>query len=218
MDSLEERTLIYRFFSHSYSIKSMRPFPLSYHADQVYPIREDTLLLLEAARLEVRSSDSVLEVGTGSGHIAAELRKITPNVVAIDINPHAVRMAKEKGVEVVRTDLVAGLCGTFDLIVFNPPYLPTQEEERIDDWLERALDGGPSGREVIERFVQDIERVLAPEGRILLCISSLTGIEAIQDLITQQGFHGRIVQSTVIEREEVLVVLLTRPVKSLSSF
>jgi release factor glutamine methyltransferase len=183
--------------------------PLSYHADQVYPIREDTSLLLEAARSEVRSSDCVLEVGTGSGHIAAELRRITPNVVATDINPHAVRMAKEKGVEVVRTDLVAGLCATFDLIVFNPPYLPTRKEERIEDWLERALDGGPSGREVIERFVRDIKRVLAPEGRILLCISSLTGIEAIQDLILHQGFHGRIVQSTGIGGEELLVVRLT---------
>jgi release factor glutamine methyltransferase len=187
------------------------------HSNQVYPVREDTLLLLEAARSEVRSSDRVLEVGTGSGYIASELRRITPNVVATDINPHAVRMAKEKGVEVVRTDLVAGLCGTFDLIVFNPPYLPTRQEERVEDWLERALDGGPSGREVIERFLRDIERVLAPGGRILLLISSLTGKGAVDDLISQQGFHGRIVQSTVIEGEELLVILLTRPIKSLPS-
>ena len=42
--------------------------------------------------------------------------------------------------------------GLFDLIVFNPPYLPTQPEERIDDWLEYALDGGVDGRAVITRF------------------------------------------------------------------
>jgi len=42
--------------------------------------------------------------------------------------------------------LFSGLSGPFDLIIFNPPYLPTLPRERIDDWLEYALDGGPTGR------------------------------------------------------------------------
>ncbi len=195
----------------------MTPVTRSCNPDQVYPVREDTLLLLDAARMEVQSSDRILEVGTGSGHIAVELGAISREVVATDINPHAVSMAKGKGVEVIRTDLVSGLCGTFDLIVFNPPYLPTREEERVEDWLERALDGGVSGREVIERFLQETPRILASGGRILLLLSTLTGVENVLDLASKLGFTGQIMQSIAIEGEDLLVIRLTRriPNKSL---
>ncbi len=67
----------------------------------------------------------VLEIGTGSGYIAAALKEVA-DVIATDINPHAVCAAKQKGVEVVRTDLADGLRGPFDLVIFNPPYLPTR--------------------------------------------------------------------------------------------
>lgn len=173
--------------------------------DQVYPIREDTLLLLEAALEDVRPRDRILEVGTGSGYIATELLKITPHILATDINPHAVRMAKEKGVEVVRTDLMAGICSKFDLIMFNPPYLPTVNEDRMDDWLERALDGGPSGRKVIERFAKDAGRVLAGRGRILLLVSSLTGKEETEKSLSRQGFSGELVKYLALEKEELFV-------------
>jgi len=98
------------------------------------------------------------------------------DIVATDINPHAVFCAREQGVDVIRCDLFSGLRGSFDLILFNPPYLPTQPEERIDDWLEYALDGGATGRDVIERFAAGVGGVLAPGGRILLLVSALTGI------------------------------------------
>ena len=96
--------------------------------------------------------------------------------MATDINPHAVLCAHKAGIDVVRTDLFTGIRGPFDLVLFNPPYLPTQPEERMDDWLEYALDGGESGRAVIERFARNVGDVLAPGGRILLLISSLTGL------------------------------------------
>lgn len=133
--------------------------------DQVYPPAEDSHLLLRAALREVRPTDRVLEVGTGSGYVAASVLGRAANVVATDINPHAVECARARGLAAVRTDLFAGLSGPFDLVLFNPPYLPTLPEERIDDWLEYALDGGPTGRAVIERFVADIGRVLSPIDR-----------------------------------------------------
>jgi len=110
--------------------------------DQVYSPAEDSYLLLRAALREVRLTDRVLEVGTGSGYVAAELVGRAAQVVTTDINPHAVECARARGLAAVRTDLFAGLSGPFDLVIFNPPYLPTAPEERIDDWLEHALDGG----------------------------------------------------------------------------
>lgn len=179
-------------------------------SDQVYPPAEDSALLLRAALREVRPTDRVLEVGTGSGYVAVGLTNRAASVVATDINPHAVRCTRARGVAAVRTDLVSGLSGPFDLIIFNPPYLPTLPRERIDDWLEYALDGGPTGRAVIERFVTDAGRVLSPFGRILLLVSSLTDPDAVRELFSRQGFVSFIVDSEPLEDETLYVLRATR--------
>jgi release factor glutamine methyltransferase len=180
------------------------------NAAQVYQPSEDTRLLLEAAQKELRPGDRVLEVGTGSGYIAARLPRGT-DVVATDINPHAVAAARREGVSVIRADLFAGIRGPFDLIVFNPPYLPTREEERIDDWLEYALDGGETGRVVIERFAGEVHRVLAPAGRILIIISSLTGVSRVCSLFQEERYCVEIVSRAPVFGGEELVVLRCVP-------
>lgn len=169
----------------------------------------DTFLLLRAALSEVRPSDRVLEVGTGSGHIARELSRVA-DVAATDINPHAVSSARECGVAVVRTDLTAGIRGIFDLVIFNPPYLPTQPEERIDDWLEYALDGGITGREIIERFAEEAGRILAPDGRILLLISSLTGLPETGAIFEKSGYRVFTLAEESLEDEILYVLRITR--------
>jgi release factor glutamine methyltransferase len=182
---------------------------MQFDARQVYIPEADTYLLLDAARAEVKPGDRVLEIGTGSGLIAAELARVT-GVVATDINPHAVLCAREKGVAVVQNDLFCGIQSTFDLILFNPPYLPTQPEERIDDWLEHALNGGESGRVVIERFAVHVGRVLAPGGRILLLISSLTGLPEVRDLFFRSGFLSEILVKKIVEDETLYVLKIVR--------
>jgi release factor glutamine methyltransferase len=176
---------------------------------QVYQPEADTFLLLKAARHEVRPEDRVLEIGTGSGTIAAGLSGIS-TVVATDINPHAVLCAHAAGIEVVRTDLAFGLKGIFDLILFNPPYLPTEPGERIDDWLEHALDGGRNGRVVIERFAEEIGRVLGPGGRILLLVSDLTGVLEVVELFSRQGFCYNMVAEQDVEGEVLYVLRFVR--------
>ncbi|HQD25134.1 MULTISPECIES: HemK2/MTQ2 family protein methyltransferase [Methanoculleus] len=178
--------------------------------DQVYSPAEDSALLLRAALREIHPTDRVLEVGTGSGYVAAGLLNRAARVLATDINPHAVACARARGVAVVRTDLFAGLSGPFDLILFNPPYLPTAPEERIDDWLEYALDGGPTGRVVIERFIGDVGRVLAPFGRVLLLVSSLTGLDEVRDLFARGGFVSFIVDEEALEGERLYVLRAMR--------
>ena len=174
--------------------------------DQVYPPREDTLLLLDAAFSEARPSDRVLDLGTGSGYLAQRLAARVSLVVATDINPHACRVAAEAGVSVARTDLTAGIRGQFDLVLFNPPYLPTKPGERLDDWLEKALDGGESGREVIARLIPGLPRVLAPVGRVLMVISDLAGIDEVLDLFRDAGFQAKVVREQGIEGEKLFVI------------
>lgn len=147
----------------------------------VYRPAEDSRLLAEAATEHVGADDRVLEVGVGSGYVAARVTEETgASVVGSDVNPHACREARERGLEVVRADLVAPFRdSTFDVVLFNPPYLPTPPELEGDDWMERALSGGASGRAIIEPFLADVGRVLRPDGTVLLVVSSLTGIEDV---------------------------------------
>ena len=178
--------------------------------DQVYPVREDTIILLEAALDEVKPADRVLDLGTGSGYIAHHLVEKAALVIATDVNPHACRMASSRGIGVARADLTAGLRGHFDLVLFNPPYLPTEPGERMDDWLEKALDGGESGRDVVGRLLPDLSRVLAPGGRLLLVLSGLTGEKEVLDLLRDAGFSAGVVRRNRVEGEDLIVVKAER--------
>lgn len=175
---------------------------------QIYFPSEDTYLLIKAALAEVKPTDRVLEIGTGSGAVAKSLTEITPQVLAVEINPHAAQYAHEvNGIEVIRGDLFKPVCGEFDLILFNAPYLPTNPEERGDDWLEYALDGGPSGREVVERFLHEAPPHLSTFGRILLLISSLTGIDEVLKLCHAEALIALVVAEERQEDGEILYVL-----------
>ncbi len=196
------------------------PVSVTYDPDQVYRPEADTYLLLEVALKEIRPGDRILEVGTGSGYIAAGITGLNQSglegndascfVVGTDINPHAVRCAREKGVEVVRTRLFDGLRGSFDLIIFNPPYLPTRPEERVEDWLEYALDGGPDGRAVLSLFANEVGRVLAQGGRVLLLISSLTGEGAVVDIFRELRYEVEMVAKRRVYDEDLLVLRILK--------
>ncbi|MCX6694236.1 MAG: methyltransferase [Methanomicrobiales archaeon] len=174
--------------------------------EQVYPVEVDTLLLASAACSEVLPGDYVLEIGTGSGFVSASLTRIAKCVVATDISPHAVLAARQIGLMVVRCDLASALRGPFDLVLFNPPYLPTCSEERVDDWLEYALDGGRDGRSTIRRFAEVLPTLIGPDGRALLLVSSITGIKEVREVLTAHGLVTDIAAKEEVEGE-LLVVL-----------
>jgi release factor glutamine methyltransferase len=157
---------------------------------EVYEPAEDTYLLLKAALSEAKPSDSVLEIGCGMGIISRNLAPKVRSILATDINPHAVRIVRGSGIPTVRADLFKGIKTKFDMIIFNPPYLPTSEEERSDGWLNFALDGGYSGRETINGFLEDLGAHLAPGGRALLLISSLTGLREVEEMIRTAGLDS----------------------------
>ncbi len=163
---------------------------------------------------EARPEDHVLEVGCGSGLVSLELAGQVERLVALDINPHAVRVAREKGVEVVRSDLFGGIKGRFDLILFNPPYLPTQKSERSDQWINYALDGGESGRETIGRFLAHLADHLRPGGRALLLISSLTGPAEVEGMAEAAGLASERVASKGCFFERLMVLRITVRIES----
>jgi release factor glutamine methyltransferase len=155
---------------------------------EVYQPAEDSRLLAEAAVEHARGR--TLEVGTGSGWVAERIATETDaDVVASDYNPAACRQARDRGLPVVRADLVEPFrAGSFDTVAFNPPYLPTDPDNEWDDRMERALSGGESGRDVIDPFLDTVGRVLRSDGRVLLLVSSLTGFEAVVARAEANGF------------------------------
>lgn len=177
---------------------------------EVYEPAEDSQLLLEAARAEIDDRDFVLEVGTGSGYVASELAAETgATVYGSDLNPHACRTARERGVETVRADLVAPFRdGVFDAVLFNPPYLPRVEAAERDDWVEEALTGGETGREVIEPFIERVGRVLATGGSVLLVVSTLTGLDEVKTSAHEAGFGVETVREESFPFERLLVLEL----------
>lgn len=178
--------------------------------DEVYQPAEDTRLLAEATRETVAAGDRVLDVGTGSGFVAAVAAEAGADVVGVDINPHACAQARRQGVPTVRGDLTLPFRdGVFDLVLFNPPYLPTAPGEAGDDWLERALSGGEDGRAVVEPFLDDVCRVLAPGGVVLLLVSSLTGIDEVTDFAAERGLDATEVAAEKHPFERLVVLRLT---------
>ena len=101
-----------------------------------------------------------------------------------------------------------GIRGKFDLIIFNPPYLPTTPEERSDQWINYALDGGESGRETIDRFLKCLPDHLCPGGRALLLISSLTGLKDVQEMAAATGLTANTVANAGCFFEQLYVLKL----------
>ncbi len=155
----------------------------------VYEPCEDSFLLEEASLTEIKGAERILEVGCGCGIISVVIKANTDaTVFGIDINPHAVKCSRDNGIEVIRGDLFRCIREKFDTIIFNPPYVPTPDEERTDNWLNMALDGGYDGRRIIFRFLEDAGKHLAENGRILLLVSSITGIEQVKNKLRSLNY------------------------------
>jgi len=183
------------------------------HTDLVYEPAEDSFLLADAALKEAKAGMRILEIGTGSGFVSAVLLANLKDIrlVATEINPHAARCAKINGVEVILTDLFKALKSRrpetrFDLILFNPPYLPTSREEKVPGWLNYAFDGGTSGRETLDRFLDEVRDYLKPGGEILVLISSITGLDPVKEKMEKLGFAADVVARKKVSFEELMVV------------
>ncbi|HJH30185.1 MAG TPA: methyltransferase domain-containing protein [Methanosarcinaceae archaeon] len=179
-------------------------------ANEVYDPAEDSYLLADAAISYARDGMHVLEIGTGTGFVSSVLlANVNVELTATDINPHAVKCAKSNGIEVIRTDMFDGLKveSCFDMIIFNPPYLPTSNDEKVQGWLNYAFDGGRDGRITVEHFLDEVCGYLAPDGVILLLVSSLTGIEDMSSSMDVMGFDVDIVGREKCSFEELVVIM-----------
>lgn len=173
--------------------------------DGVYYPREDSLLMAKVIEAADLQGKTVLEIGCGSGFLSILMAKMGAHVTAVDINEEAVGItrinAKNNGVFVdcYQSDLFSSIDGRFDVIVFNPPYLPVQEDDK-------TYAGGLTGREAIERFAAAAKAHLKPDGFILLVISSLTGEKEVIELFEKEGTRASVEAREKVPWEELIVI------------
>lgn len=181
--------------------------------EYVYEPSDDTELLAKAVMKNIKLPLKVLEVGTGSGAIAILLARLGCDVTATDINPKAIELAKRNAeqnnvnVRFIIGDLFAGLNETFDIVVFNPPYLPEDDYDFLLDHYDRmSLVGGRKGNEILMRFIKDLPKYLKPGGNAYIVVSSLSRPEEVFKALRKHGFECEIVEARSFFFEKIMVI------------
>jgi len=182
---------------------------------EIYEPSEDSLLLKKY--LPKYCHGRVLDMGTGSGILALEAvkHKKVQEVVAVDLNPQAVIELKKQvhpKLQVFSSDLFSNVKGKFDLIIFNPPYLP--QDKGITDL---ALYGGKKGWEVLARFFNQAPFYLKNKGKIIIVFSSLTNQKKVDEIISQRLLDFKILGQQKLPMFEELYVYLVEKSSVLTS-
>ena len=157
----------------------------------VYEPAEDSMLMIEA--LDVGEGDAVLEIGCGSGIIALTCAKAGAKVTAADVSAEAIectrKNAERNGLRIrsIRSDLLGSVEGEYDIIMFNPPYLPKDE---VDD---RSWTGGPTGLEITFAFLRECRGHLSQGGKIYTIVSSLAGAKRFEATAEEMGYDHEVV-------------------------
>ena len=175
----------------------------------IYEAKEDSFLICKF--IKDYAKGRVLDMGTGSGVLALEAMKYSDDVEACDVNKKAVDFARKKGVNAYYSDLFSS--GKFNLIMFNPPYLPLERDycgikfgvEDFNYVNDVALVGGKKGYETLAKFFGKARKFLIKDGKVLIVVSSLT--PKVEEIISKNGFKFKILGKKRIFFEELKVYL-----------
>jgi len=189
---------------------------LTFHVfDDVYEPAEDTFLAADCLTQIVKEDDTLLDIGTGCGILAIIAARKAKKVIATDANPHAVKCARLNAkinevsgkIKVRLGDMFQPIRKTerLDVIVFNAPYLPSSLEEQRT-WIGRSWGGGPTGRQLIDRFISEAPHYLKRKGKILLVQSSLANIDETMEKFRETGLEAQVIAEKPVAFETIVVV------------
>lgn len=165
--------------------------------------RQDTEILVEEALRELRDGMDILDMCTGSGCILISLMRYSNDCtgLGVDISAEALTVAEEnvrnllapdKRVRFLESDLFEAVEGMYDMIVSNPPYIPSGDidglmpEVREHEPL-RALDGREDGLYFYHKITGECRKYLKPGGMLFYEIGCDQGV-AVSEILSQEGF------------------------------
>jgi release factor glutamine methyltransferase len=165
----------------------------------VYEPQQDTWLLTRAMRREeITPRTEVLDLGTGSGALALVAAWLGARVTAVDISWRAVLAARVnallsgQSISVRRGDLTAAVPGRrFDLVVSNPPYVPSPDAG-TPRGAARAWDAGWDGRLLLDRICDAGTALLRPDGVLLVVHSALCGVDDTLARLSAAGLDASV--------------------------
>lgn len=215
------------------------PDPLiTYIHPDVYPPSDDTYLLLDHFKYlfqdlkpkVLKEINNILDMGTGTGIIAIffvrlvnQLKDLQAQIYASDILLQALECAKinEKANKIsdnityIQSDLFnsfpLSLKNTFEIIIFNPPYLPSFDPNEYDSQTMKEKDyswnGGPKGSEVIRKFLHHAPAFLRnhPTSAIYYITSSRLDLDSLNRYIQNMGYKNEILRTCHIFFEDILL-------------
>ena len=199
---------------------------LEFYVDgRVLVPRQDTEILVEEAVKRLGSGQKVLDMCTGSGCILLSILKFMPDCqgTGVDISEAALEVARMNGKRLnipavfSKSDLFEQIDGYYDMIVSNPPYIPTSVIGSLEDEVRRfdpalALDGGEDGLDFYRRLIGASRDYLSPGGWLLLEIGH-DQREAVLRMMEKAGYkelqavsdlagHDRVVMGQKDRRNE----------------
>ena len=212
---------------------------IQYIMNSVYPPSDDTYLIIDYFKknisenffdgLPITTIRKVLDMGTGTGVIALffqeikkNLSKFTAKIFASDISDAAIRCATinerinnyKDSLTFIKSDLFRNfppnLQHSFDIIVFNPPYLPSinyKENNLIRKSSDSNWDGGERGFEVFLEFIKRVKFFLNSEQKyyIYYISSSSTDLSQLNDELETKGFQNRVLNKRHIFFEDIIL-------------
>jgi len=174
----------------------------------IYKPAEDSYLLQETLLAYLKDKPEnikILDMGSGSGIQALTCKKLKfKNVLAADINPESIKHLKKQNLKARKTNLFSNIKTKFDIIIFNPPYLPDDKREPKDSQLQTTA--GKQGNELIIKFLNQAKKHLTSDGAILLLFSSLSKPKAIKQKANQLKYKLKLLNKANLQFFEKLFV------------
>ena len=173
---------------------------------EIYQPAEDSYFLSEVLTNYLSGKSKqirILDMGSGSGIQAQACKQLGfNNILTADINKEAVENLKKQGFKSIHSDLFLNINKKekFDLIIFNPPYLP---EHKYDQ--EKDTTGGKKGFETIIKFLKQAKKYLNKNGDILLLFSSFSQLKIIIEKAESLGYKLKELSSKKLFFEELYV-------------
>ena len=177
---------------------------LDFYVDENVLIpRQDTEVLVEHTLKFVRDDMRVLDMCTGSGCIIVSIaaNRRLARAAGADLSEAALRIAAQNAavnhvpdIEWIQSDLFADICGTFDVIVSNPPYIPSGEIETLMCEVKQyepvmALDGSGDGLAFYRKIIAEAKEYLSENGMLFLEIG-WNQAEDVSRLMETAGYTG----------------------------
>ena len=167
-----------------------------------YPPSEDTFFLADYIKNE--KGESALDVGTGSGYLAALLEKSFSFVVGTDLSFNVLKKHEYFTTNNVCCNGADALNQQFDLVICNMPYLNTDEVSDV------RTDGGKDGLEIPIKIIDSAKSRIKPNGKFIYVTSSLSDFKKLISYTKLEGFDVSILAKKKLFFEELILVKAVR--------